>query len=80
MPIYWLVYRQGKHRVVLIVEDALLRGARLRADVATPGLDDHLVEGHELDDATASRVRVPSTAMGRMMTAEQATKLLSRLE
>ena len=78
MALYWLVYRQGKYRTVLIVEDALLPGARLRADVATPGLDDHFVEGHELDDATAARI--PATAIGRMMTSEQAAKIIGQIE
>jgi hypothetical protein len=75
MALYWLVYSQGKYRTVLIVEDALLPGARLRADVATPGLDDHFVEGLELDDATAARI--PAT--GRMMTSEQAAKIIGQI-
>ncbi len=36
--LYWLVYRQGDLPTVLIVEASDLLEARLRADIATPGL------------------------------------------
>jgi hypothetical protein len=48
---------------VLIVESAFLLGARVRADLRTPGLDDHFAEGDKLDDATA--LKIPSSSIGR---------------
>jgi hypothetical protein len=42
--LYWLVYRQGDVRTVVIIEASHLLEARLRADIETPRLDDHFVE------------------------------------
>jgi hypothetical protein len=65
-------------RTVLIVEASHLLEARLRADIETPGLDDHFIEGHELGAELAERI--PAGAIGRMMTAADATRLVERLD
>ncbi len=77
MPLYWMVYKQRNLRTVLILEGSFQGEARLRADLETPGLDDHLVEGHELDEATAARV--PKSMIGRMLTTAEAAKFLERI-
>jgi hypothetical protein len=76
--LYWLVYQQGDVRSVLIIEASSLLGARLRADVDMPGLDQHFVEGFELDGALA--LRIPEDTLGRMMAAADAANLIERLE
>jgi len=76
--LHWLVYQQGGLRTVLIVEASHLLEARLRADLETPGLDDHFVEGHELNGKLAPLI--PEEAIGRMMSAADAGKLIERLD
>jgi hypothetical protein len=76
--LYWLVYQQGDVRRVLIIEASHLLGARLRVDVDMPGLDQHFVEGFELDGALA--LRIPDETLGRMMAAADAANLIERLE
>jgi hypothetical protein len=75
--LYWLVYLQGDLHSVLIIEASQLLGARLRADVDMPGLDQYFVDGFELDGAIA--LRVPEDTLGRMMTAADAANLIERL-
>lgn len=75
--LHWLVYQQGNLRTVLIVEGSFIGATRLRADLETPGLDDHFVEGRELDDATAAKV--PKDMVGRMLSEAEAEKLLERI-
>jgi len=77
MLLCWLVYRQGDTITVQIIEAYSLIEARLRADMATPGIGTHYVEGHELDEATAARV--PKSMIGRMLKTAEAAKLLERI-
>ncbi len=78
MLLCWLVYGQGNTITVQIIEAYSLIEARLRADMATPGIGTHYVEGHELDEATAARV--PKSMIGRMLTtAAEAARLLQRI-
>lgn len=77
--LYWLVYRQGRSRAVLVLEGALIAEARIRANVETvPGIDACFVEGHELAPAIADRM--PRAAIGRLMTPGEAEQLLAGLE
>jgi len=75
--LHWLVYQQGGLRTVVIVEASHLLEARLRADLETPGLDVHFVEVHELDGKLAPLI--PEEAIGRMMIAADAVKLIEAL-
>jgi len=54
-----------------------LVAARLRADIATPRLGLHFVEGHEFDEATAARV--PKIMIGRTLNKAEAERLLGRI-
>jgi hypothetical protein len=76
--LYWLVYLQGSGYSVLMIEASSLLGARLRADVDIPGLDQHFVGGSELDGALA--LRIPEETLGCMMAAADAANLIERLE
>ncbi len=77
MLLYWIVYRNDELTTVQIVPAYSLMEARLRADMATPGIGAHTVEGHELDEATAARV--PKSMIGRRLTTAEAAKLLERI-
>jgi hypothetical protein len=75
---WWLTYRRdGKLVGVMIVKFASLIHARLRAalDEADAGLE--FAKGHELDEKTAGPV--PTKSIGRMLSIEEAGKLLGRL-
>jgi len=54
--LYWLVYRKDGLTIVQVVRAYSLVAARLYADIATPRLGGHFVEGHDLDETTAARV------------------------
>jgi hypothetical protein len=51
--LFWLAYRTGETRCVLIVRAHSLAAARLRAALVVDGIDSHFVEGHELPAAVA---------------------------
>jgi hypothetical protein len=78
-PLWWLTYRQGKVTCVLIVEADSLVEARLKADVGLvgghAGIDAHFLGGHEL-----ASERIPEAAVGRLMTAADAAKLVEALD
>jgi len=76
--LYWLVYEQGDLRTVLIAEASHLLGARLRADIEMPGLDDNFVVGRELNGSLAEGI--PEDTIGRMITAAECTKLIERID
>jgi hypothetical protein len=48
------------------------------AEEIVPGVDAHFVEGHELEPDLAERI--PAAAIGRLMTAADAVKLIGRLD
>jgi hypothetical protein len=62
---------------VYIAEAHDILFARLKLDIATPGLDAHFAEGHYLDQATAAKI--PKHMIGRMLGQDEAAKLLARL-
>jgi len=77
MRLYWLVYRKDDLTIVQVVQAYSLVAARLRADIATPRLGVHFVEGHELDETTAARV--PKNMIDRMLNKAEAERLLGRI-
>lgn len=72
---FWLVYRQGHARAVLIQAAGSLIMARLKTDMAFR-IDEHFVEGHELPPGSA-KAGLP---IGRLMLAGEAARALGRLE
>jgi hypothetical protein len=74
---YWLAYRAGKDRCVMIVRAKSLVVARLRASMAVDGVDEHFVEGHEL--TPFMRRCVPARMVGRLLTAKDAERILDRM-
>jgi hypothetical protein len=44
---YWLAYRAGKDRCVIIVRARSLVFARMVATMTVDGVDKHFVEGHD---------------------------------
>jgi hypothetical protein len=79
-PLWWLTYRRdGKLSGVVIIEAHALIDARMQASLK--GLEDGVVfaEGHRLDDA-ASKALVPPKQLGRMLSVEEAKRLLKGLE
>lgn len=77
MSLFWLAYRQNDVACVMIVQAEFLILARLKASLATPGIDDHFVEGLELP---AEHQDVPPEAIGRLLTQAEAHRVVKRLE
>jgi len=76
--LHCLIYQQGDLQTVLIVEASFIGAARVRVDLETPGLDDHFVEAHELDQTLARQI--PKCAIDRMMTVADAVSLIEHLD
>jgi hypothetical protein len=76
---YWLAYRQGFLTCVMIVEADSLFEARLKVDVGLigghAGIDAHFLEGHDIAGDP-----IPAAAVGRLMSAEDAAKLIERID
>ena len=71
--------RDGKLSGVVIIEAHALIDARMQASLK--GLEDGVIfaEGHRLDDA-ASKALVPPKHLGRMLSVEEAKRVLKGLE
>lgn len=75
MPLFWLCYRHNNQLKVVIELGASILHARMRAALA--GLDEGtFTEGHELDGKTEKQV--PKAMIGRRLTQEEATRLLTK--
>jgi hypothetical protein len=77
--LFWLTYkRKSRLTGVVIMEASSLISARLKA--AVQGIDGgaEFVEGHELDRASAKQI--PKTSIGRLLSADEAHKLIDRME
>jgi hypothetical protein len=77
---FWLTYcdRFGRLVGVVIQDSYTLLLARFRASVAEIDQGAQFCEGHELDPATAKLV--PETAICRMLSPDEAAKLLGKIE
>ena len=78
MSLYWLAYRQDRVSCVLIVEAPEPLTARLRAEAQVPGINARFSESHELDHRRAALV--PPGIVGRLLDADEAERLLTRLK
>jgi hypothetical protein len=76
MSLFWLAYRQDGLARVLILEASSLIGARLKASLQTPGIDEHFVSGFELPRDQD----VPAEAVGRLLSRAEAHQVLKGLE
>ena len=74
---YWLAYRQGAVRCVLIARATSLVTARLMASMGADVIDSHFVEGHELLPEMAGRV--PTSSVGRLLSADEALELVAAM-
>jgi hypothetical protein len=75
MALYWLVYGHENEIRVSLQEAEMLIAARLRA--AMKGVAGQFKEGHTLD---AKRRRlVPKSYVGKVLTRDQAARLLERI-
>jgi hypothetical protein len=80
LPLWWLTYRRdGKLSGVVIMEAHALIDARMKASLK--GLENGVAfaEGHRLDDA-ASKALVLPKQLGRMLSVEEAKRLLEEIE
>jgi hypothetical protein len=76
---FWLTYNQGGRLLgVVIVDSADLIQARLKAAVAGADQGAQFCEGHKLDHATAALL--PDTAIGRMLSPDEAARLVRKIE
>ena len=75
---YWIAYRQGGLACVMIVEADSLVEARLKADIAVPGVDERFISAHEFDRSTARFV--PAGMTSRLLGAGNARRLLDRID
>lgn len=77
MSLFWLAYRQSDGvSCVMIVEAEFLVAARLKAALASPGIDEHFASGLELPRGQA----IPAAAIGRLLTQAEAHKVVKGLE
>jgi hypothetical protein len=77
-PLWWLTYRRvGEPFGMVIVEGQALIDARMQASLRGLEVGVAFAEGHSLDDAV-SKARVPTDALGRMLTLNEAKQVLKR--
>lgn len=74
MPLFWIVHETEDGKRVFIQEAGDLLMARLKASMA--GFEGEFVEGHELEPKMA----VPEKMQGRPLTADEAGRLLKRMQ
>jgi hypothetical protein len=75
MPLFWLVHEFDGERRVRVQEGGAMIFARLNAMI--DGFDGTFVEAHELDKATATKV--PRKMISRVLTADEAARLLDQV-
>ena len=73
--LFWLVFKSGNDRSVIIQPAGTIIVARMRALLA--GIEGEFQEGHELDAKTAKKV--PKRMIGRVLSRKDATALLKKL-
>jgi hypothetical protein len=79
MPHFWLTYRDGVRLIgVVIIEAPSLIQARLKAAVSGVDVGAPFAKGHLLGAAIVALV--PPTQIGRMLSGNEAAKLLARFE
>lgn len=79
VSLHWLSYRVGDHPLGVIILDASdLLHARFRANLEGLDHDAEFAEGHELDDEYAAVV--PKNMIGRMLSPDEARKLIDWIE
>jgi hypothetical protein len=75
---FWITYKsRNRPSGVIIVESSSLIAARMGAAIDGLDVGAEFSEGHKLDRATAALV--PATAMGRMLSPDQAAELIRRI-
>jgi hypothetical protein len=76
---FWLTYCDPSGRLlgVAIMDSASLVHARLRASLSGADGGGDFCEGHQVDAARA--MLIPDTAIGRMLTPDEAEKVIRRI-
>jgi hypothetical protein len=65
VPLFWLNYRNSKHRAVVVVEAEALVAARMKAALAGLDVAMDFASGNELDEASSQQV--PEHMIGRLL-------------
>jgi hypothetical protein len=79
MSLWWLTYsKAGKVMGVVLVEAGDILQARFRANVEGIDQDADFTAGHGLD--TVKAAQVPAGYVGRMLSIDEAKKLIRRFE
>jgi hypothetical protein len=76
MALFWIVNKHEGARRVFLQEGSYVVMARLKANLA--GHEGEFVEAHDLGAAMARKV--PKKMIGRVLTADEAEKLLEKMD